>query len=317
MPTANDAEPDYTGALTTPSCYNGDLPAENLIQQLREAAESPTRTLQQRHLTSSPPPPPSKSRSKSRSPRRRSGHKQSIEHIYRGGEWETASLKHLLRSTGDRLEHEVRRADEAIARAEYAQLQADQTFDRYTAAHQACNDMELRARHAENEVATCRRQLELSEDRVRQLEDRCTDLEGEREEASQRTSTLKKEVRDLQLSVRSHEARDKGWEEGVKIGMMKRLNEERQKLWNAGYAEGSKVARSSAMKEGIRIGRREGLMEGREQGRNEERRNALEAFQVFLNEEMDGTDEWRSEWTRRWTESVYHADSISTVSSRP
>lgn len=272
--------------------------AEDNILGLREAAGEPTsaETLQRRRLTRTPPPPtpPSKSRVHSRSPgRRSSSRKRSIEHLTRrGGEWDIVHIKDLLRTSGDRLEHETRRADEAMSRAEYAQLQADQYLQQLTTTQQTSNDLERRARHAESEAASLRRQLEASEERVRQLERNCTDLEDEREEWTQRMSNVKKELRDLELAALGHEAREKGWQEGIKIGMMKRLNEERQKLWNTGYGEGSKAARSSAVKEGIRIGRREGLEEGREQGRNEERRNALEAFQVFLSEEMDGTDEW-------------------------
>ncbi|KAG7441495.1 uncharacterized protein BT62DRAFT_923275 [Guyanagaster necrorhizus] len=95
------------------------------------------------------------------------------------------------------------------------------------------------------------------------------------------------EAHELQTALQSLEARGKGWEKGVKIGMMKSFNErEKKKPWNAGYAEGFKQTKASAMKEGIRIGRRE----GREQGRNEERGDALEAFDKFLAEEMDGSE---------------------------
>ncbi|KAG7441491.1 uncharacterized protein BT62DRAFT_480260 [Guyanagaster necrorhizus] len=89
--------------------------------------------------------------------------------------------------------------------------------------------------------------------------------------------------------------------------------------------------KAPAMKEGIRIGRHEGLREGREQGRDKERRDALDAFDKFLAEEMDGSEVYllmkievprlmfnihdqQSDRTRRWTASIYHPDSGTSPS---
>lgn len=60
----------------------------------------------------------------------------------------------------------------------------------------------------------------------------------------------------------------------------------------------------------LRISRCEGLHEGREQGSNEERRDALKAFDKFLAEEIDGSE---SDWTRRWAASVDGVTSYSMM----
>ena len=272
--------------------------AEDLLRAVHDAIECSTlssQTLVQRGSSPLPPPPPPKSRNKSRSPARRSSSRKRSTDRLRSEQWSDAgNLRSLLRSTGDRLEHEVRRAEEAISRAEYAQIQVDQNFTKYIAAQNSLQDAELRAREADAQSSSYKRQLEIMRDRLDEMNQRCLHLEDERDELARRVSNTKAELRELQLTVRSQEARDQGWEEGVKLGMMKRLNEERQKILDTGFAEGTKAARASALREGIRIGRKEGLAEGREQGMNEERRNAQEAFQVFLSEEMEGTDEWVS-----------------------
>ncbi|KIY67179.1 hypothetical protein CYLTODRAFT_397668 [Cylindrobasidium torrendii FP15055 ss-10] len=316
---SRDPRSYYNAYLSPPKPHSVEPMSEDIFEQLRDATISPTvaacnnePSLLLRPATpplavpspttipKSPsgrprsPLPPSGSRSPSHtlSPPSGTTHRRPSTSRQRSSSRldliDNERIKTSLQEATDRVQYEVRRAEEAVNRAEYSEHQASQ----YVATKQALNETESRLRGQELEASSARRQLDILQERLNQMQERCGEMEREREELLDRASRTKRELRDAQLAVRSHEAREQGWEEGVKLGMMKRLNEERQKVWDAGFAEGAKTARASALKEGIKLGRKEGLEEGFEQGRNEERRNAVEAFQVFLAQEMKGTDEW-------------------------
>ncbi|KAK0461199.1 uncharacterized protein EV420DRAFT_1478011 [Desarmillaria tabescens] len=277
----------------------GSLPTEEMIKLIRDATNSPSvliRFLERDTLRS----PSSHLYSKPPKGHRKHPSGTDLSAVgYGDRERITAHLGFILQATADCLKHETCRADEAVARAEYAEVLAKEWFAKTGFSGEGSK----RSGYECNRVTKRRCKVHIA-----QLEKRCA-------EAERSASKARSEARELKTALSSLEARRKGWEEGVKIGMMKRLGEEQNKLWSAGYAEGFKEAKASAMKEGIRIGRREGLHEGREQGRNEERRSALEAFDKFLAEEMNGYGHW-DDWTRRWAASVYHPDTSTSLSSR-
>ncbi|KAK0212776.1 hypothetical protein DFS33DRAFT_1482594 [Desarmillaria ectypa] len=304
-------DPQGSASMQFPSYDKRDLPTEEMIDLIRDAPNSPSvliRFLEHDTLRS----PSSHLHSKFPKGHRRhpSGKDCAIGHGDR--ERITVHLGFALQATADRLEHETRRADEAVARAEYAEVLAKERFTKTASAEKGRSKADTSAIESQTDAARYKLQLENSESALKRLQAHITQLEKRCAEAECSASKARSETRELQTALSSLEARRNGWEEGVKIGMMKWLGEEKNKLWNAGYAESIREAKASAMKEGIRIGRREGLHEGREQGRNEERRNALETFDKFLAEEMDGNGHL-SDWTRRWAASVYHPDTEDGV----
>ncbi|KAK0195477.1 hypothetical protein F5146DRAFT_1025784 [Armillaria mellea] len=291
------------------------LPAEGMIDLIRDVNNSPSvliRFLERDSLRSPSSSPVHKS------PKGHRKHPSGTDSRAVGhGDREriTAHLESILQATTDRLEHETRRAEEAIARAEYAEVLVKEWFTKAASGEKGRSEAETSAIESEHNAARYKLQLENTKSALKRLQADAAQLEKRCAEAERSAVKATAEARESQTALNSLEAERKGWEEGVKIGMMKRVGKEKDKLWKAGYAEGIKEGKASRMKEGIRIGRREGLREGlregREQGRYEERRNALEVFDKFLAEETDGR---QSDWTRRWAASVYHPTS-TTLSS--
>lgn len=287
------------------------LPTEGIIDLIRDVRNSPSVLIRflERDSLRSPPSPVHKS------PK---GHRQhpsdtSSRAVGHGDrERITAHLESILQATTDRLEHETRRAEEAMARAEYAEVLVKEWFTKAASAEKGRSEADTSAIESEHNAARYKLQLKNTESALKRLQADAVQLEKRCAEAERSAVKARSEARESQTALNSVEVKRKGWEEGVKIGMMKRLGKEKDKVWNAGYAKGIKEGKASGTKEGIRMGRREGLHEGREQGRNEERRNALEAFDKFLAEETDGR---QGDWTRRWAASVYHATGTTLSSS--
>ncbi|KAK0485864.1 hypothetical protein IW261DRAFT_1662438 [Armillaria novae-zelandiae] len=311
MPTALVDPQTYT-SKQFPSYSKRDLPTDGMIDLIRDVNGSPTvliQFLERDSLRSLPSSPVHKS------PKgHRKHHSGTGSRAAGHGDREriTAHLESILQATTDRLEHETRRAEEAIARAEYAEVLVKEWFTKAASAEKGRSEADTSAIESEHSAARYRLQLENTESALKRLQADAAQLEKRCAEAERSAVKARSEACELQTALNSLEAKRKGWEEGVKTGITKRLGKEKDKLWNAGYAEGIKEGKSSGMKVGVRIGRREGLHEGREQGRNEERRNALEAFDMFLAEETDGR---QGDWTRRWAASVYHATGTTLSSS--
>ncbi|KAF8967848.1 hypothetical protein BDZ97DRAFT_1916433 [Flammula alnicola] len=289
---------------------------DDLMAQMREATYSPSpllRILNDPTLLSSESAEDLRRnrRRPSRSPGRRREHRSPLVAAIAIAEEERQAnhLKALLRSSGDRLEYEMRRADDATARASFAERQESEALARAKAAEAENERMEIESMRLERDSRNYQIQLEASQRETRRLQDDMHDIRREMEDLQNSEAKAHESVRKYQLAL--HELQIQMRNREVQIqGVVDRCYEDgREDGYDEGYEKGYDDGRKSGLKEGLKKGRKEGVKEGREEGRNGERRNAIEAFEKFLSEDMD--DDRRSERTRRWAQSIYMADDYS------
>lgn len=200
-------------------------------------------------------------------------------------------LKALLRNASDRIEYEIRRADEAEARADYAEQRAKDVAASVAAAEAAKRQAEVLAEQASSENRRYQMQLESVEQELKRLRADVQRLEKNEDELEESNKRAKETSRQYQTALQNFQAREEGREEVRHLAIERAYNKGREEGWNLGHEEGFDEGREEGYDEGRRAGRKGGMREGREQGRNEERRNALEAFDRFLNEEMNEYDD--------------------------
>lgn len=212
-------------------------------------------------------------------------------------------LKSLLRSTGDRLDREIRRANQAVSRAEHAESRVHELSARVSKAESSKYVVELEATRATEEIKRYKLQIERLERDVKRLQADVALLEKQRNEADESAARARDTARKFQMELRSVQAREVGREEGLRYGMHRWFRTGRIEGFDAGRAEGygsgyeegreDGVAegQETGLKQGRKIGRQEGFDDGWEQGRREEREHALQAFDDFFAAEIDERDQ--------------------------
>jgi chromosome segregation ATPase len=193
-------------------------------------------------------------------------------------------LKALLRSASDRLEHEIRRADEADTRVQYAELRAKDATTQLVGAEAAKREAETRAEQLSAESKRYQMQFERVEREMRCMEADILRLEKENEELEGSGIKAKESSRYYQNALREYQIREERREEGRQAVLQRWFEEGRDEGWSLGHEEGIREGEQKGLKEGVSSGRKEGFREGREHGKNEERKNAMEAFDRFMNE---------------------------------
>ena len=130
-----------------------------LIAQMRDATYSPSPLLNILHdptllSAGSTDSLRGGSRRPSRSPGRRREHRTPIVAAAALAEEERQAnhLKSLLRVSGDRLEYEMRRADEAVARADFAERQEREALRRARAAEAENERIQAESVHLERDM---------------------------------------------------------------------------------------------------------------------------------------------------------------------
>ncbi|KAF8893959.1 hypothetical protein BD779DRAFT_1435577 [Infundibulicybe gibba] len=200
------------------------------------------------------------------------------------------NLKSILRSTTTRLEFEIRRAEDMASRAEYAEMRALDATTKLMSAESARQQAELTGSRLGEEVRRYQTQLANLERELGRLKSDVHRLEQHNREVSDQAEEARDKSQKHHIALQEYEAREEGREQARKFAMNRCFDDGWEEGWSVGHSEGYKEGKRDGHKEGVKIGRREGLAEGRERGRNEERRNALEAFDRFLDEEMDGDE---------------------------
>lgn len=195
-------------------------------------------------------------------------------------------LKSLLRGTSDRdrIEQEVRRADDACGRAQFAERREKEALGRATAAEKARQELEDENVQLLQESRRFQMQLEAAGRDLRRLQSDMDMLRQEYEDMEKSDARARESSRRYQMALRDLEARQESREEGKRLAIKKSFNDGQTAGWDEGYSVGYKEGKRVGVEEGLKTGRKEGLREGREQGQNEERRNALESFDKFLAE---------------------------------
>lgn len=240
-------------------------------------------------------------------------------------------LRALLRSASNRLEYEIRRADDAEARGQSAEMRIKDTTAQLMIAERARREAETGSKQSNAESRRYQIQIEQMEIEMRRLEANTLRLEEENERLEESSIKAKETSRQYQTALRDYQAREDGKEVGRQMAIQRWFETGREKGWSLGHKEGYEEGKQEGFDEGIKVGRTEGLREGVEHGKNEERKKAIEAFDRFMDEEM-GYDEQvsvpirptsslvlkrisqRSTRIRRWVESVYVPSSVSVSS---
>lgn len=216
-------------------------------------------------------------------------------------------LKSLLRSAGDRLETEIRRADQVESRAQFAESRTMELQIRLSTAETARHQSELDAARAKEEVRRHQMQLEMSERELQRVRSSVTNLTRQKEDAEREANKAREQSRDYLQKIREYEAREDGREEGRRIGQRKGYNAGWEECWPVAHAEGHGIGYEKGRSEGYAEGhakghkagrgagheatrkraKTEGYNEGVERGRKVERERALDAFDKLLADEVD------------------------------
>ncbi|OBZ67193.1 hypothetical protein A0H81_12877 [Grifola frondosa] len=276
----------------------------------------------------------SKNSSRTRDPRRRekdtSDGASILTHVLAEEERQARHLKAVLRQTGERLEQELRRADQAETRARTAEALSRDAGTRIAAAEAGRHLAEIEATRAQEETRRVQMLAETTERDLRRSEKEIQRLERLRSETEQSLAEARDVARKAQQALREYQAREEGREEGRQLEVRRRYNDGRDdgyedgraEGFEAGYAEGLEAGKEEGIEagrsegysagrltgfdEGKKAGWSEGYNEGMEQGRKEERARALEAFDKFIDSELDrrsvNTYYTEDERTQRWVE---------------
>lgn len=292
-------------AADCPSPLNLFLRDPNVLEKLSKPSSSSSSRKGSRPPTRSP------------SPRRKPGVGTSslITLVLAEEERQAHHLKSILRTSSERLENEIRRADEANARAQFAEARALEATTRANSADATRHQLELDLTRAAETIKRYQMQLENVERDLKRVQDDLARVDRERQDAETSAAKARDTARSLQLVVRDCHAREDGREESSRLAMHKWFDEGREQGYDSGFEDGFSQGRKKGLSEGIKTGRKEGLREGRDQGRIEERKNALEAFDRYVAEQEGEFGEARSERTRRWAASFYQIDDNESVGS--
>ncbi|EGO00008.1 hypothetical protein SERLA73DRAFT_52686 [Serpula lacrymans var. lacrymans S7.3] len=204
-------------------------------------------------------------------------------------------LKSVLRATADRLEHEIRRADKAVSRAEYAEMRAREMTTRVTSAESGKQTAELDATRAKEEAKRYQLQCESLERQLKRMQADASSLQKLKVEADESASRARDTARKFQVELKNLQEREEGREESRRFGMHKWFKSGRAEGFDAGHLEGFEEGREEGFEEGrevgfdegLKAGRKEGFNDGWEQGLQDEREHALKAFDKFLVAEFN------------------------------
>ncbi|KAG1878105.1 hypothetical protein DFJ58DRAFT_754011 [Suillus subalutaceus] len=205
-------------------------------------------------------------------------------------ERQAQQLRSTLRSTGDRLDQEMRRAKQAESKAEFSELRAQELTVRVSAAETGKRYAELEAARANEETRRYQMRIESLEKQVTKLQADIRVLERQRNEADESASRARDTARKFQIELSKQQAKEKVVEEGSIYSRKKWFVTGHNEGWDAGYAEGFDDGREDGFeevetKQGHKIGRKERFNNDREQEVDENDQTAQKKVQQW-NERM-------------------------------
>ncbi|KAG2146476.1 uncharacterized protein EDB93DRAFT_1086261 [Suillus bovinus] len=227
-------------------------------------------------------------------------------------------LRSTLRSTGDMLDQEMRRAKQAESKAEFAELRARELAVRVNTAEMGKRYAESDAARANEEMRRYQMLIESLEKQVTKFQADIRVLERQRNEADESASRARDTARKFQTELSKQQAKEKVIEESPMYCRKKWFVTGHNEGWDAGYAEGFddgredgfeegrqygiREGRESAFKQGRMISQKGGFEYDREQGLDKKRQLALHAFDEFFTAEVDENDYTVSSGlSQRWT----------------
>ncbi|OJT02508.1 hypothetical protein TRAPUB_6980 [Trametes pubescens] len=266
-----------------------------------------------------------------------------LTHVLAEEERQARHLKAVLRQTGARLEEELRRADLAESRARTAEITAQDLSARLAASDSARHQTELDTTRAQEECRRWQMQADAAERETRRLQSELARSERARLEKEQDEKEAREAARRVEQTLREWQAREAGREEVRRMELRRRATDHRDEGYENGRAEGYGTGRADGFDEGREEGHREGYETGRSegfaagrmtgfeegrksgfeegrdasysegyeagyaQGRKEERARALDAFDRFIETEMDhrrSVSDFGDDRTQRWVEAT-------------
>ncbi|KAF8633391.1 hypothetical protein AX17_004562 [Amanita inopinata Kibby_2008] len=213
--------------------------------------------------------------------------------------------KILLRIAGDKLEETVRGVNEAAARATFAESCTGDALVKVARAETTHHHSEMQRLQINQELDKYRNLSEDAERKLRRIQQEVGRLEQENQELRSSVEEVKDSKRRYAQAFRDLQVQQDGKEESNFLNMERCYIEGREDGWNEGRCDGYEEGRRDGYNDGLKKGRKEGFSEGRERGREEEREKALEAFDRFLEEDMENSKRERDEQTREWAELVH------------
>ncbi|RPD54070.1 hypothetical protein L227DRAFT_512340, partial [Lentinus tigrinus ALCF2SS1-6] len=254
--------------------------------------------------------PRKKDRDRDRDRERESDSASILTQVLAEEERQARHLKAVLRSTGARLEEELRRADVAETRARTAEISVQDLSSRLAASEAGRHQTELDATRAQEECRRWQMQADAAEREARRLQAELARMERAKSEADQAEKEARETARRAEQTLREWQAREQGREEVRRLEVRRRYSDGRDDGFEDGRAEGYEAGRQDGYEEGrdvgyetgrtegFNAGRLTGFEEGRKasyaegyeagyaKGRKEERVRALEAFDRFIETEM-------------------------------
>ncbi|KAM5543279.1 hypothetical protein V8D89_003153 [Ganoderma adspersum] len=251
-----------------------------------------------------------------------------LTHVLAEEERQARHLKAVLRQTATRLEEELRRADSAESRARTAELGLADVSARLAAVDAARHQLELDTTRAQEECRRWQMQADAAERETRRVQAELGRAERARLESDQGEREAKEAARRAEQMLREWKAREEGREEMRRLEVRRRYSDGRDEGFEDGRAEGYEAGRHdgyedgrdegfstgriAGFEEGKKAGYKDGFQTGYTQGRKEERAKALEAFDQFIETEMDhhprggesDTEHEEEDRTRRWVEAT-------------
>ncbi|GBE82857.1 hypothetical protein BKA93DRAFT_521121 [Sparassis latifolia] len=242
-------------------------------------------------------------------------------------EREAHRLRRLLREAGERLEYEMRRADDVEARACAAQALAKEEEVR-VAEQSARRQAEMDAALAQEEVQRVQMLQDTAAQDLRRAEAQVLEERRQLEEERRRAAEAVNCARKAQQVLREYQALEQGREEvrqrelgrgsadsadamAFEEGRTEGYTASREESYAAGRSEGFQAGQAAGYDQGVDAGRAEGLSEGIGQGQEEEREYALEQFDRFLESDSGRRslqDYLAHNGTRRQTKRAHRAE---------
>lgn len=215
-------------------------------------------------------------------------------------------LRSTLRSTGDRLDQEMRRAKQAESKAEFAETRARELTVRVSTAETGKRYAELDAARANEEMRRYQIRIESLEKQVTKLQADIRVLERQRNEADDSASRARDTARKFQIELSKQQAKEKVVEEGSMYSRKKWFVTGHNEGWDAGYAEGFDDGREDGFEEGRQYGIREGRESGFKQGHKMGRK---EGFENDREQEVDENDQTAQKKMQQWNERMQRSSS--------
>ncbi|GJJ06629.1 hypothetical protein Clacol_000823 [Clathrus columnatus] len=201
-----------------------------------------------------------------------------IQLVFNAEERQTNELKMLLRTTGDRLEQELHRADAAERRAAFAEERTKISSERIADFISVKHEADLRIVQLGEETKRLRLMIETQHRELERAQDRIAELERQNMRAEYDIKNAKKSAKEFELALQEQRSQDKLNQENRFVDG---IVEGRQ----AGYEIAKKLEREKRKRvyqTAFEAGRNAGFDEGLACGREEERERALDAFDKFL-----------------------------------